>query len=879
MARAKPTSRTDRPRRTAAAKRRRAAPPTDRVAAGARPSRAAVPGAEAAPKIAKRRRAATARGEGAPAAARPRRSPARGKPAGGDGGGRMLVIVESPTKSRTLTKFLGRGYSVLASNGHIMDLPKSELGVDLDNDFEPKYVPIRGKSQALTRIKSAARNADRIYLAPDPDREGEAIAWHLAGALKSVRRPIQRLTFNEITERAVKQALEQPRELDMNLVNAQQARRVLDRLVGYKVSPFVWRTVRYGLSAGRVQSVALRLICEREEAIRAFVAEEYWTLEADYETPARERFTARLMRVDGVELPQGQIRAGEAGAIEAVLRRATEVMLPLGEQTPDLAALSAALAELVRVAPSHVASVETTPRQVHPKAPFITSTMQQAAFNRLGYTSQRTMVLAQQLYEGVALGGRGSVGLITYMRTDSPRLAGEAIGEIRAWLGRELGNDYVPESPRQFKSRKSAQEAHEAIRPTDVALTPAVVRPYLSDEQWKLYDLIWKRAVASQAASAEYLASTIEVTAGRLGLRASGRVLRFAGFQKLYGFDEDDDAAESRLPEVTEGTPLQIASEPIAAPSTAPAGGETEADGEHAEGPVRPEQHFTQPPPRYSEASLVKALEEQNIGRPSTYATIVGTITSREYVARDKGRLKPTDLGEAVNRLLTTTFPDVFDVQFTARMEEELDEIEEGKQEWHQVVHDFWGPFSKDLDKAESQSHKHRKQVEETSDVPCPNCGRMLVKKFGRRGPFLACPGYPECKYTRPVDDAELPVPVEGRCELCGSELVMRTGPFGRFIHCVRRPDCKYTRPVTLGIKCPQCGQGEIAERRTRRGKIFFGCTRYPECDFAAWDRPRMTPCPNCQAPFLVEKETRKEGLVLRCLRCKSKFQPDAVGA
>jgi DNA topoisomerase-1 len=864
MARAKANSRTERASQTPAAE------------TGARLRRAASPrrgtaAAKVDPSVNdKPRRAAKKRAVKSTARPRAKRA-AKAESAGATG--RSLVIVESPTKSRTLTKFLGRGFSVLASNGHIMDLPKSELGVDLENDFEPKYVPIRGKSQALTRIKSAARNAERIYLAPDPDREGEAIAWHLAGALKSARRPIQRLTFNEITERAVKQALDHPRDLDMNLVNAQQARRVLDRLVGYKVSPFVWRTVRYGLSAGRVQSVALRLICEREDAIRAFVAEEYWTIEVDYETAAEERFTARLVRVGEVELEQGQIRGETAERLRTLVRSPQ----PGTDGEPMVRTVALALAaELRGAGETRVASVETTPRQVHPKAPFITSTMQQTAFNRLGYTSQRTMALAQQLYEGVALGERGSVGLITYMRTDSPRLAGEAIGEIRDWLGRELGADYVPDAPRQFKSRKSAQEAHEGIRPTDVTLTPEGVRAFLSDEQWKLYDLIWKRAVASQAASAEYLATTIEVESGRLGLRASGRILKFAGFQKLYGVDEEDDEAESRLPEVREGTSLAVASTALAPPRKADVesgGGETAAE------PVRPEQHFTQPPPRYSEASLVKALEEENIGRPSTYATIVGTITSREYVTRDKGRLRPTDLGEAVNKLLTATFPDIFEVPFTARMEEELDEIEEGKQEWHRVVKDFWAPFSKDLEQAEKQRHAHRKNVEETSEIPCPNCGRMLVKKFGRRGPFLACPGYPECKYTRPVDDAELPVPVEGRCELCGSELVMRNGPFGRFIHCVRRPDCKYTRPVTLGIKCPQCGQGEIAERRTRRGKIFYGCTRYPECDFAAWDRPRMVPCPNCAAPFLVEKETKKDGLVLRCLKCKSQFQPEAVGA
>jgi DNA topoisomerase-1 len=826
---------------------------TPAPADGTKKSRKSAAKTAAKPARARREKPAADGGEAkAPRAKRPAAA-RRTKAAADDGAkarGRSLVIVESPTKSRTLTKFLGRGFSVVASNGHIMDLPKSELGVDLDNDFEPKYVPIGKKAAVLTKIQNAAESADRIFLAPDPDREGEAIAWHLAGALRAAKRPIQRLTFNEITERAVRQALEHPRDLDMNLVNAQQARRVLDRLVGYKVSPFVWRTVRYGLSAGRVQSVALRLVCEREDEIRAFVPIEYWTLEVDYETAAGDRLTARLVRVGEEELEQAQLRGDDAGA------------------------RAGALAEELARADARVASVETAPRQVHPKAPFITSTMQQTAFNRLGYTSQRTMALAQQLYEGVRLGDRGSIGLITYMRTDSPRLAGEAIGDIRGWLERSLGKDYVPESPRQFKSRKSAQDAHEAIRPTDVELTPEVVRPHLTDEQWKLYDLIWKRAVASQASPAEYLATTLDIESGRLGLRASGRVLRFAGFQKLYGIDEEDEAGESRLPELAEGTALRVSATPP--PARAPQEG---GDGAEPWTAVRPEQHFTQPPPRYTEASLVKTLEEENIGRPSTYATIVGTITSRDYVTRERGRLQPTELGEAVNRLLTTTFPDVFQVEFTARMEEELDGIEEGKQEWHQVVHDFWGPFSKDLEQAEKSKQKHRKKVEETTDIACPNCGKMLVKKFGRRGPFLACPGYPDCKYTRPVDDAELPTPVEGTCPLCGSSLVSRNGPYGRFISCSRRPDCKFTKPVTLGIPCPECGKGEIAERRTRRGKTFYGCTRYPECTFAAWDKPRMVPCPNCGAPFLVEKETKKLGLVLRCVKCKSQFQPETVGA
>jgi DNA topoisomerase-1 len=762
--------------------------------------------------------------------------------------GKSLVIVESPTKSRTLTKFLGRGFTVMASNGHIMDLPKSKLGVDVDNDFEPEYVPIRTKNQALAKIRTAAQTAERIFLAPDPDREGEAIAWHLSETLKSMRRPLRRLTFNEITQRAVQQALQQPRDIDMNLVNAQQARRVLDRLVGYKVSPFVWRTVRYGLSAGRVQSVAVRLICEREEEIQAFVPVEYWTIEVDYETTRGERFTARLVRVGKDDLEQGQLRGENAG--DSARQLAAELL-----------------------ADARITEVDRSPRQVHPRAPFITSTLQQTAVNRLGFTAKRTMSIAQQLYEGVKLGADGNVGLITYMRTDSPRLAGEAIASIREWLTTKLGPEYVPESPRQFKSRKAAQDAHEAIRPSAMERTPELVRPYLSDEQFKLYDLIWKRAMASQAASAEYLATTFDIESGRLGLRASGRVLKFAGFQKLYGIDEEDDASESQLPDVEAGEALRVASAPDLREQPGVAG----APDEDAQ-PIRPVQHFTEPPPRYTEASLVRQLEEENIGRPSTYATIVDTIITRGYVERQGRALAPTDLGMAVNRLLVDTFPDVFNVGFTAGMEEELDDIEEGKREWQHVVRDLWNPLSKDLEHAEKARAHLKKKVEEVTNIACPNDGAMLVKKFGRRGPFLACPNYPECKYTRPVDEGEMPVPVEGTCPKCGSGLVARMGPFGRFIACSRRPDCDFTKPFTLGITCPECGQGEIAERRSKRGKTFYGCTRYPDCTFAVWDRPRTTACPSCGAPFMVEKQTRK-GLILRCLECKHTIEVEPASA
>lgn len=790
------------------------------------------PAADAGEKAVARKRGARG-GGAAPAAAdeEPIDEAALDEAVGSKADGKKLVVVESPTKSKTLNKFLGRDFMVLASNGHVMDLPKSQLGVDIEHDFEPEYVPIRGKNQALARIRAAARRAERIYLAPDPDREGEAIAWHLAGQLKGVRRPIQRLTFNEITQRAVTDALQHPRDLDMNLVNAQQARRVLDRLVGYKVSPFVWSTVKYGLSAGRVQSVALRLICERELEIRAFVPVEYWTIEADYQTGAGDRFTARLVRVGAEELENGQIRGDDA------------------------ATRAAALAEELRGAPARIGAIEVKPRLERPKPPFITSTLQQAASNRHGFTSQRTMQVAQKLYEGIEIKGQGSTGLITYMRTDSPRLADEALGEIRGWLGKSYGPEYVPEKPVFYRGKKSAQDAHEAIRPTSIERTPASMRPFLTDEQYKLYDLIWKRAVSSQATPAEYDATTVDVEAGRLGLRATGRVLRFPGWLKVYGRDEEDEAGdEARLPSLASGEPLALAGEPM---------------GE-AEQPLRSEQHFTKPPARYTDASLVKALEELNIGRPSTYATIVSTITKRDYIEREGRSLAPTELGMLVTKLLVDTFPDVFNVDFTAGMEEELDDVEDGKREWHAVVRDLWAPLSKDLDLAKKSAKQIKQSLQETTEIDCPSCGRKLVKKFGRNGPFLACPGYPDCKHTQPLDESEKPVPVEGTCPTCGAGLVARNGPYGRFIHCERRPECKFTKPFTLGVACPKCGKGEIAEKRSRKGKLFYSCTRYPECDYAMWDRPRPEPCPNCGAPYTVEKPS-KAGLFMQCPACKWK--------
>jgi len=742
--------------------------------------------------------------------------------------GKNLVIVESPAKAKTLEKFLGRDFFVLASYGHVRDLPKSGLGIDVDKDFEPQYVAIEGKSKVLGQLKLAASKAQDVYLAPDPDREGEAIAWHLATALKG-NRNLHRLTFNEITERAVKAALAAPRDLDMNLVNAQQARRVLDRLVGYQVSPLLWQVVRYGLSAGRVQSVALRLICERELEVRAFVPEEYWSVDAVLETEKGERFTAQLFRVGEDKLGDRELKAeGECLRLIDEMRKSQPV----------------------------VADIKETDRTAKPRPPFITSTLQQDAYGRLGFGAKRAMQVAQKLYEGIPLGAEGPVGLITYMRTDSTRLAGEAISELREWIGKSYGKEYLPDSPPVYGKRAGAQDAHEAIRPTSALRTPESVRKFLTDEQAKLYQLVWSRAVASQMNPARYKATSVDVGVGRLGLKATGSVLVFPGHLRAYG--ETDEEKSSRLPVLEVGQKLTLVD-------------------------LHPEQHFTQPPPRFTEATLVKAMEELGIGRPSTYATIISTITGRDYVSRDGGRLTPTELGMAVSKLLVRMFPDIFDVEFTRRMEEELDRVESGEDEWHQVIREFYSPFKKDLDAASADKKALRASLEEKTTILCPECEKEgrgvshLVRKFGRNGPFYACPNYPTCKFTRPVDESEMPVDLGEACPECREgRLQERTGRYGRFVACSRYPACKFTRPVSLGVRCPKDGGiGELVERRSKRGKTFYSCNRFPECDYATWDKPVADhPCPACGFPFLSEKNSKRKGTTWVCQRCKHEEEP-----
>jgi DNA topoisomerase-1 len=791
--------------------------------------------------------------------------------------GQSLVIVESPAKAKTINKYLGRNYSVKASLGHVKDLPKKDLGIDVENHFEPTYEIIPGKTKVVSDLKKAAKAADAVYLAADPDREGEAICAHLAevlGRTKAKRKKIFRVLFNEITPKAIKAAFEKPGQIDMRLVDAQQARRVLDRLVGYKISPLLWDKVRRGLSAGRVQTVALRLIVEREREIRAFAPKEYWTIHAQVEANEPPVFEAKLVKYKGEDIEISD--EAEAQRIVAAVEQASW----------------------------QVAGVAQKEKRRYPSPPFTTSKLQQAAYNRLHYTAKRTMMLAQKLYEGVELGEEGSVGLITYMRTDSVRVSSDVLAEVRELIGASYGAGYLPEKPNFYKSKKDAQEAHEAIRPTDVTRTPEQVQKYLDEDLFKLYQLIWQRFVASQMVPAVFDQTTIDISAGDYLFRASGSVLKFDGYLAVYQAwredeEKDEDAlAEARaLPRVAEGETLRLEK-------------------------VRPEQHFTEPPPRYTEATLVKELEEKGIGRPSTYATIISTIVEREYVSKDQGRFAPTMLGEKVSDLLVKSFEDVFDVGFTARMEEELDEIEEGKLPWRQSVKEFYDRFEKDLELAHGEMESYKagiptdqkcekcgqgmllerisrhgfflgcsrypecdftrdlspeagsEEVEsEATTEYCENCGREMVVKRGRFGPFLACTGYPECKTTRRLVHgtrrARQPDELLGEnCPECGSQLVRRHGRYGEFIGCSAYPKCKFIRAKTLGISCPKCGSGELVQRMARKGRrrVFYGCSRYPECDFTTPHKPVAEPCPKCGAAFVVEKRG-KRGAIRACVK------------
>jgi len=725
-----------------------------------------------------------------------------------------LVVVESPAKVKTLQKFLGGDYVIKASVGHIKDLPEGELGVDLQKDFQPEYVTISGKGKIIRELKKASKDVKNIYLGPDPDREGEAIAWHIAEEIGDGDKNIYRVLFNEITKKAVLDALRHPGKLQQSKYEAQQARRILDRLVGYQVSPVLWEKVRRGLSAGRVQSVAVRIVCEREREIQNFVSEEYWSLTAILKgKDSSISFDAKLTKWKGKKVRM----ANETEAL--------------------------AIKKTLETVPYSVSKIVQQEKQRHPFPPFITSRLQQEAYRKHSFSAQRTMWIAQKLYEGVDLGEMGIVGLITYMRTDSVRVSTEAVQQVRGWIKDRFGNSHLPPKPNVYKSRRGAQEAHEAIRPTSFDLEPDKVKAYLDKDQWALYKLIWDRFVASQMPSAVFLQTNVDIKADDANFTATGSVPVFQGFMALYMEGEDNREngdQENALPPLSEGEILELLG-------------------------LTPKQHFTQPPYRFSEATLIKELEEKGIGRPSTYAAILSTIKEKGYARLEKGKFFPTELGCVVNDLLVVNFPDIFDIEFTAQMEENLDKIEEGQKDWVDTLKEFYTPFEKDLEMAKV-SMRDVKREKIPTDVICERCGSKMVKRWGKRGYFLACSSYPKCRYTREVEgNEENQVETEARCEKCGHPMVIKNGKFGRFLACSNYPTCKFTRSLDTGVRCPQEGcDGVIVERKTRKGRTFYSCTNYPSCTYAVWDKPIPEKCPQCGFAFLVEKQG-KGGVTKRC--------------
>jgi len=773
---------------------------------------------------------------------------------------KSLIIVESPAKTRTLKNFLGKDYQIEASMGHVRDLPKKELGVDVEHDFKPSYTAIPDRKDVLKRLKEATAGVEQVYLATDPDREGEAIAWHLEQALNL--KGARRITFNEITRNAVQEALRHPHDVNDKLVDAQQARRVLDRLVGYKLSPLLWSKVKKNLSAGRVQSVSVRLICDREREIEAFVPEEYWSLTAELTKLDEEKpFNAKLVEKKGEKIKVGNEE--QAKGILADLEGATWV----------------------------VAQVREREQRRNPAPPFITSTLQQEASRKLGFSNRKTMSVVQMLYEGVELGAEGHVGLITYMRTDSTRIAQEAVDEARAYIVEAYGKEYLPPAPRQYKSRKSAQDAHEAIRPTSVTRRPEDLESILDKDQFRLYKLIWQRFLACQMESAVLDVVTVDISAREYIFRATGSTVKFPGFTVLYTEGRDngngkEDDEDQLLPKLTRDELLRLLE-------------------------LIPKQHFTEPPPRYTEATLVKALEEKGIGRPSTYASIISTIQDREYVVLAERKFRPTDLGCTVNDLLVKHFPGIMDVTFTASIEDKLDEIEEGNLQWVGLMREFWGPFEHELAEAREKMERIKKTAIETEEA-CPNCGKPLVIRESKYGQFLGCSGYPKCKTVVNKKLGEsCPVPgcggsiVEespgslkyrcsneectfvsrGRaengggesapagevtdqvCPKCGKPLIKRSGKYGEFLGCSGYPKCKtiVNIPKPSGVKCPKPGcDGDVVEKRSKRGMPFYGCSKYPECDYVSWDRPLDRKCPKCDS-MLVEKQFRGRSQGVKC--------------
>jgi DNA topoisomerase-1 len=733
---------------------------------------------------------------------------------------KSLIIVESPAKARTISKFLGKDFVVKASVGHIKDLPKTKLGVDIEHGFEPHYIMIRGKKKIITELKKAGKAATEIYLAPDPDREGEAIAWHIAEVLADKKKNIYRVLIHEITPRAVADALKNHRELQESLYRAQQARRILDRLVGYKISPLLWQKVKRGLSAGRVQSVALRLICDREREIKAFIPQEYWSITAQLQHPQKPpAFEAKLTQIKEQKIQINNEE--EAKKITDGLRAKTFV----------------------------VADIAKKEKKRHPAPPFITSTLQQEASRKLRFSAKKTMFIAQQLYEGIDLGEWGQVGLITYMRTDSVRLSQDAVKEVRELIQKQFGDAYLPDKPHLYKSRASAQEAHEAIRPTSLDMSPEKVKGFLTPDQRSLYKLIWDRFLACQMRSAIFDQTTIKIKANDHLFIATGSVMKFAGFTAVYveGKDTQEGGEEEGvLPSLNPGDIVELLD-------------------------LLPKQHFTQPPARFTESTLVRELEEKGIGRPSTYASILSNIQDKRYVELIERKFHPTDLGVLVADLLTENFPTIMDVGFTAQMEENLDKIEAEKVSWRQVLEEFYHPFEENLKRAEANMRDVKAERTPT-DIRCDLCGSIMEIKWGKYGKFLSCTAYPECKnakmFSRDEEGkimVEEPPSVDEKCPQCNSPMVVKEGRYGKFLACSRYPECKGTKSISTGVKCPQEGcEGSLVQRRTKKGRIFFGCNKYPDCRFALWEKPISRPCPQCGATFLAEKR-RKEGVKLVC--------------
>jgi len=749
---------------------------------------------------------------------------------------KSLIIVESPAKAKTINKYLGKEYTVEASVGHIKNLPKSKMSVDVEKDFDVVYETISGKEEVVDKLKSKAAKASAVYIATDPDREGEAIAAHIADEIKDVATNIRRVLFHEITESGVKEAMAHPHKINRNLVMSQQARRAMDRIVGYKVSPFIWKTVYYGLSAGRVQSVALRLICEREEAVRSFVPEEYWSITGEFTSSLGEPFLAKLMKVAGSD-----------------------------PRIPDETTVNGYL-EDIRKQKFEISSVDRKPVKRNAPAPFITSTLQQEAARRLRLSAKRTMMLAQKLYEGVELGEEGLTGLITYMRTDSTRLSNESVSAVREYIYENYGKEYLPKEARLFKKGKASQDAHEAIRPTSIKFSPKAIKKYLDKDLFALYELIWNRFVACQMSPAQFDQLSVDVTGGDYLFRATDQVPIFRGFLQVY-----DDIMEEN------GADAEKDADPV---SKIPA---NVAVGQHAQlTNLLPRQHFTKPPARYTESSLVKELESLGIGRPSTYALIVSTVIDRKYVEQRDRKLFATDLGLQVNKLLTKYFPEIVNVTFTAKMEEELDTIASGKVEYVKVMKDFYDPFIHAFEKVDKIATTIKKSLQEKTDEPCEVCGKPMIIKWGRNGRFMACTGYPSCKNTKPLpEDREKTEHLAGIvCELCGGDMVVKAGRFGTFLGCSNYPKCKNTKPISMGIKCPKCKDGDLIERKTKkRSRVFYGCSRYPECDFASWDRPVSEVCTHCGNSYLVVKFSQAKGEYLRCPECKQEFVREEVAA